>query len=605
MLRKRPLQVVLALLVVVTIAIASERVTALMHSRSGSHNSATVAQGVTVVLPKGYNASTYKPAAGPASALARQALKDSAFKPLAGPWNFTSVKPVPPGTKLQVQLKPGLKVPVFEAVFDQKRRAWIPEPTSYDPASGMATVTVAHFSDRAWFTWATDRIAAVLQGALKGVYDVLAREPLREPSCGSQHGVQMYETNVNGAVLSCHDATVQQAPQPGKPGVADIGVQLVNARGYPIDVIVPADASVSTSDAGSLPQRAGAAITELVATDPGTKRVLLSGNASARITLHNVPAPFKDVKIATQVDPQAFLMSVAVTGVEELAQLTKVKDIPQLTKNLIEAIKTTKEVGDALIDMQGADLSPETMKKLGKLAIGILGKTYENFGPLAAAGIVSLIISLGDELVQGLWGIVDSALGNSYHRFTFGTYGPFWSLPTTTDLHQVDWDNVTIPGGWFRGPADIKLVNGTAKGVQTAYDSEVQEVGGSTEFVEYGDLDGDGKDEAALFVLVNPVGVAAADRAAGWVLFRGGGANGPETISVATPRMHPYNAWDPVRKDAHIPFLNSVKIEPGRVVVQEFYYQLSDRTCCPSGRATTTWTYSNGELLPGTPHIIR
>jgi hypothetical protein len=612
-LKRRPVLVGIVITLVVALLAATAYVTVLHPRRASnraSNNVAVVAPGMSVVLPKGMDAASYKLAARPASLATLRSLKGSAIKPLAKPLDFTSAKPIPQGTKLQAQLPRGIKTPVFEAAYDAVKNQWVADPTTYDPATGIATARVAHFSPRDWFTWVKDRIVALLQGALQHVYGVLAREPLKEPSCGSRHGVEMFETNVNGAILSCHDATVQEAPQPGKPGTADVGVRLVNARGYPIDVIVPADASVSTSDAGSLPQLAGAAITDLVATDPGTKRVLLSGNASARIILHDVPAPFTSVKIATQVDGQAFLMSVAVTGVEELAELTKIKDIPRLTRNLIEAIKTAKPVGQALIDMKGADLSPETMKKLGGLALEILSKTYENFGPLAAAGIISLIISLGDELVQGLWGFVDSAMGNSYHKFTFGTYGSFWSQPTT-DLHQVDWGNVTIPGGWFRGPASVKLHDGTAKGVPTTIpnpltntNNETEEVSAAPDQVVYGDLDGDGRDEAAMYVLVNPVGVAAADRAAGWVVFRGG-SNGPEVIGVATPRVHPYNTWDPEGKDAHIPLLKSAEIQRDRVVVQEFYYQSSDATCCPSGRATTTWSFSNGGLAPGTPQVTQ
>jgi hypothetical protein len=29
----------------------------------------------------------------------------------------------------------------------------------------------------------------------------------------------------------------------------------------------------------------------------------------------------------------------------------------------------------------------------------------------------------------------------------------------------------------------------------------------------------------------------------------------------------------------------------------------SDGDCCPTGRATTTWTYTGGRLLPGKAHV--
>lgn len=44
---------------------------------------------------------------------------------------------------------------------------------------------------------------------------------------------------------------------------------------------------------------------------------------------------------------------------------------------------------------------------------------------------------------------------------------------------------------------------------------------------------------------------------------------------------------------------------PSAILVTELYYRAGDATCCPSGRAVTTWTYEGEVLVPGPPHVIK
>jgi len=41
------------------------------------------------------------------------------------------------------------------------------------------------------------------------------------------------------------------------------------------------------------------------------------------------------------------------------------------------------------------------------------------------------------------------------------------------------------------------------------------------------------------------------------------------------------------------------------ITVKEAFYGRSDGTCCPAGRAVTTWTFDGHRLAPGTPRVIR
>ena len=103
----------------------------------------------------------------------------------------------------------------------------------------------------------------------------------------------------------------------------------------------------------------------------------------------------------------------------------------------------------------------------------------------------------------------------------------------------------------------------------------------------YGDLDGDGSDEAALAVSCsNGGGTAAGALAYVQVIFRAG-PRYPVAVGVITARQQPKHV---------LPTLLTVTFGRGRVQVREAFYGRGDGTCCPSGRARSTWTYRNGKL---------
>jgi hypothetical protein len=104
----------------------------------------------------------------------------------------------------------------------------------------------------------------------------------------------------------------------------------------------------------------------------------------------------------------------------------------------------------------------------------------------------------------------------------------------------------------------------------------------------YGDLDGDGQDEAALVVgCSNGGGTADGFLAYAQVVFTAG-KKSPRAIAVVTPQQrHAPNV---------LPTLLRVVIRRSQVIAREAWYGENDGTCCPSGRSTTTWRYTNGRL---------
>ncbi|MFI1105132.1 hypothetical protein [Streptomyces melanogenes] len=165
------------------------------------------------------------------------------------------------------------------------------------------------------------------------------------------------------------------------------------------------------------------------------------------------------------------------------------------------------------------------------------------------------------------------------------------------NLHSVDWPSSTIPGSLCRSPQSIRLHDGAASNVPSDFDGPEkdmpQDVAAHVEKIAYGDITGDGHDEAALPVLcANHNATAAGQRAMGVMVFDGstGRLELLGTLTSRQPRL------------GEPPNLLEVKdMTPGKVIALDTYYQQGDANCCPSGHATESWSYRNGKLTPEVP----
>ena len=167
----------------------------------------------------------------------------------------------------------------------------------------------------------------------------------------------------------------------------------------------------------------------------------------------------------------------------------------------------------------------------------------------------------------------------------------------SSDLHALDWRTVALPGGacgssrpirpheYRYGPAALIHPN-----VDLLWWNPVVVFSWSRPV--FGDLDGDGRDEAALHVVcTNGGGTAGGQLAFSDVVFRAVGRS-LRVVGILTPRQ----PLDPER--SHVPLLEVTAIERGRVLVSEAWYGPDDADCCASGRARTIWTYTAGRLRP-------
>lgn len=79
---------------------------------------------------------------------------------------------------------------------------------------------------------------------------------------------------------------------------------------------------------------------------------------------------------------------------------------------------------------------------------------------LVAAGAVSVILGLGDALVQSFWGVLDSARGRSRHLLNISRSG-------APDIRKTDFSNAIYPAGVCEATSPREVRAGEAQ-VHTA-----------------------------------------------------------------------------------------------------------------------------------------
>ena len=172
------------------------------------------------------------------------------------------------------------------------------------------------------------------------------------------------------------------------------------------------------------------------------------------------------------------------------------------------------------------------------------------------------------------------------------------------DLHVLDWRKVTLPGGVCGSSRPIRPRR-YEYGIAALIHPDVALLWWNPVVVDswskpvFGDLDGDGRDEAALGVdCANGGGTAGGQLAFSSVIFKAAGLS-LRVVGIVAPRQ------PLVPGTSHVPLSNVVAIKRGQVVVSEAWYGPEDGDCCASGRARTIWTYAAEKLRPARTTILR
>lgn len=165
---------------------------------------------------------------------------------------------------------------------------------------------------------------------------------------------------------------------------------------------------------------------------------------------------------------------------------------------------------------------------------------------------------------------------------------------TSASIRNVDWSSVTVPGQVCDAPQPIQLTRrGATINAPPGLGAGTPQVMIGAWEVVYGDLNGAAPSVAALGVMCTNTGRTADGQIKdSWVVYsdvRGS----LQVIGMMTPQ---------ILGTGHVPLFDDrpggIEIRPGTITVKQRWYGPHDGTCCPSGRATTVWTYANSVLSP-------
>ncbi|MGH3374731.1 MAG: WD40 repeat domain-containing protein [Actinoallomurus sp.] len=159
------------------------------------------------------------------------------------------------------------------------------------------------------------------------------------------------------------------------------------------------------------------------------------------------------------------------------------------------------------------------------------------------------------------------------------------------NMKRYDWANAELPAPFCSISGTVRFKNKEATAPSSRWGRVHLSQYGK---VYYGDLLGNGHPVAAIPLQCdNGGGTGDAEIAAADIIVDG--SSGKITlIGAVTPQQPSATVTTNIGK---------VEITRGRMTVHEIWYRPADFTCCASGTAVTDWTYTDGKLIPGSPHI--
>lgn len=162
-------------------------------------------------------------------------------------------------------------------------------------------------------------------------------------------------------------------------------------------------------------------------------------------------------------------------------------------------------------------------------------------------------------------------------------------LGKAAEVRAVDWRNATLPAEFCDVEGLVQFRAGEATASSGRWGQVHLVAAYDPERVGYGDIDGDGREEAAVdLVCDNGGGTASGQLAFGYAVVRVREGVLELVGEVATTTMR--------HDSTHVPLLDEPTFEKGAITVKELWYRAGDMTCCPTGVALTTWWLRDGTL---------
>lgn len=365
----------------------------------------SVAPGVTVELPANFPKVSSKAEPSATSMLTEPIRFDgrnlpSSITVLAPPRLLTVSAPLPAGgVILSFHVNPrkvSSGTTPFLASLDSATGRWLPVNSQYNPSTGVVSARVTHFSIWAPLDWIKSRVIAAFKGALLSLFSLGGTGSA--PTC-SGNTITVLDSKPNRGIGACAQAD----------GTAQAAAKIVNERPYPIDLLYPAGSTVDVPSADPFAQLGGA-INNLVAN--WHDRVLVPGGAEADAT---IPLPVGEhTGFVTESDGEAFLFGILGTAIRMLVAISGGLEITTI-KNLIDALDQTTCLRDAAATARTSNLTLATAQDIGSEALDCLSIVVKGAGE-AVTTVASIVAALAVELVSGVWGAIDNALGNAYHQ---------------------------------------------------------------------------------------------------------------------------------------------------------------------------------------------
>ncbi|WP_410633788.1 hypothetical protein [Amycolatopsis sp. cmx-4-83] len=330
-----------------------------------------------------------------------------------------------------------------------------------------------------------------------------------------------------------------------------------------------------TVDAGRAAVLAG--YDTLIKTKPYAEGLLIPGvPRTYRFPVTRLPGV-----ITGKIDAGTYLGMALLFGVEEALEVFK-----SGAGHLETAADSMRCLGNAI---EAAHVpTPPTAEAVANLAKAVLSCVSTAVKDDQAASRVKVVLSIlttGIRLAAaGLEGVVRSASSTDTFTINVDAHVP------PTDLHRTKLTSVRVPASLCDTNGDFTLRNGSASGISSRYGPLDA---GTNNTIVYGDLDGDGHDEAAIDDYCNFSGGNGIP-GQGFVVITGKSGK-PAPVGIVTAQKQ--------TPQTYTSGVETIAISHGRIEATEDWYRPDDAHCCPSGRAQTTWTYNAGKLTPGKPRI--
>jgi hypothetical protein len=254
-------------------------------------------------------------------------------------------------------------------------------------------------------SWIKSAVAAVLKGALESLFNLAAWDI--SPDC-SGSDITVTDSRPNSGIAACAQSV----------GTGSALAKIVNQRPYPVDLLYEPGAQVS-GPATDIFTQLGEDLNNL--SSRWHDRVLVTAGAEADGTVP-LQAGQKAV-FGTEMDPRPTSPRFSLgTGIHMLAKMTGGLAGNVVTDE-VDAIDNATCLRDAANTAVSATMSLSTAESLGSVALECVATIAKGISDVVFTA-ASLAASLATELIAGIWGIIDTAIGNADHLITLEASGP-------------------------------------------------------------------------------------------------------------------------------------------------------------------------------------